>query len=99
MIPLSPATKERVDALFESDQERAEVSRILETECGDNLPMVEPDWTDLAERVRFAVLKLSQGSLPRLRQSLEKAKGDWRDTLMMAGFGHSERAHLAWHPE
>lgn len=50
------------------------------------------------ERVRFAALKLSTGSLAGLRRAVELAKLDARDLLMAAGFGHDVRAHEAWFP-
>jgi hypothetical protein len=34
----------------------------------------------------------------RLRQEIEGAHIDWRDTLMAAGFGEDIHAHLKWNP-
>ena len=98
VIPLSDAAKDRVAALFPAEDDRSEVCRYLELECGDNLPMIDSDYIELAERVRFAVLKLSQGSMPHLKKSIDGAKVEWRDTLMMAGFGEDVKAHLTWNP-
>lgn len=97
MIPVNEDTKRRIEALFErNDYER--VSQFLERECGDNLPLVEPSYHDLVERIRFAVLKLSEGNFEQLRKQTAEAAKDWRDILMAAGFGEDTKAHLAWEP-
>lgn len=44
------------------------------------------DWHREADRVRAAVLKLSQGSLERLRYWTEQAKLDYRDVLSPAEY-------------
>jgi hypothetical protein len=98
MMPLTEPTKERLRLLF-APQDHAVVTELLESECGDNLPMVEPSDPLLAERIRFAVLKLSDGSIAVLKQATDGAKMDFRDTLDMAGFYSSDRAHLEWVPE
>jgi len=50
------------------------------------------------ERIRFAVLKLSQGNLARLNQQISDAKRDWRDVLIAAGFAHNLTEHKEWKP-
>ena len=95
MIPLSEATQDRLQLLF-TPSDQPLIRAILEEECGDNLPMVDPTSALLAERIRFAVLKLSNGSFEDLKRATDEAKLDWRDTLDMAGFYSSDSAHLAW---
>jgi hypothetical protein len=56
------ATWEKVRELFPSDQHNA-VARILQLECGNNLPFLETETPDGLERVRFAALKLSEGNV------------------------------------
>ncbi len=51
------------------------------------------------ERVRFAVLKLSHGSIEELPRHIAIACTDWRDSLVAAGFGHQIRAHRTWFSE
>lgn len=97
MIPVSAATRRRVDALFPANH-REEVMARLQEECGDNLPMVETSYEQLAERIRFAVLKLSGGNIQQLSNQVQEAARDWRDVLMAAGFGEDVQAHLAWEP-
>jgi hypothetical protein len=98
MIELSKQTALRVSRLFH-EKDRAIVEQHLAQECGDNLPLVNPDYLELAERIRFAVLKLSNGDVDKLLFLIREAAKDWRDTLVAAGFGHDEKAHLQWLPE
>jgi hypothetical protein len=97
MVPLSPDTWARVEAVFAPDT-RDRVRRLLEEECADNLPFCERLDPFGLERLRFAVLKLSAGDVDRLRREIEQAKRDWRDTLMAAGFGTDLTAHERWTP-
>lgn len=96
-VPLSPGTQRRLDALF-AEPERQTVSHLLVTQCGDNLPLWHDKDPRGLERIRFAALKLSNGSLAELARAVEIAQTDWRDVLVAAGFGHDPRAHLAWFP-
>ena len=97
MIELSDATWARVRAAFPADQ-HAVVGRALLERCGDNLPLVDPTYVTLAERIRFAVLKLSGGDIAQMERHLAMAAVDWRDVLVAAGFGNDTRSHLEWMP-
>ncbi len=97
MIELSKGTHARIRALFPPSQWAA-VEELLRYKCGDNLPAVESSWAQLAERIRFAVLRLSEGDLVTLQREIEEAHVDWRDTLMAAGFGQHASAHKRWKP-
>lgn len=97
MIEVSDATRARIRALC-SQGDWEDVERILLTRCGDNLPVVEATYAELAERIRFAVLKLSNGQRAELEHQIALARMDWRDTLVAAGFGHSLTAHPDWMP-
>jgi hypothetical protein len=94
MANLSPDTVKLIDRLFPHEQ-RAEVADILARECGDNLPLTGPPGGS-HERIRFAVLKVSNGDVTKLRDAVDHAKIDWRDVLMWAGFGESLSAHQEW---
>ena len=97
-ILLSPATERRLDALFVGP-DRHTAATLVVTQCGANLPLwvgVDPKGL---ERIRFAVLKLSDGDLVTLREAVRIAQIDWRDVLVAAGFGHDPRAHENWLPE
>ncbi len=97
MIPLSAETRSRLEALF-PQAEHEIVAQLLAERCGDGLPLTGGADENFWNRVRFAVLKLSAGDLPKLRQAIDQANCDWRDTLMAAGFGHSVTAHQQWFP-
>jgi hypothetical protein len=89
------ATIEVVRRLF-AEAERGHVIDVLARECGANLPFCERCTGKQLERVRFAVLKLSEGDLDKLREAVQIAQIDSRDVLMAAGFGHSLGAHRTW---
>ena len=70
---------------------------ILEQECGANLPFCEkPEALQLIERIRFAALRVSVGSIAKLTEAVQLAKSDWRDLLVAAGFGDSMEEHHKW---
>jgi hypothetical protein len=98
LIPLSPETQRRLDMLF-AEPDRQTVTHLLVTQCGDNLPLWHDKDPSGLERIRFAALKLSNGSLAELSRAVQIAQTDWRDVLVAAGFGHDPRAHLAWFPD
>ena len=92
---LSPGTTRCIAALFPAAQ-RAEVAGLLAAKCGRTLPFADTLGAAGIERVRFAALKISGGSLDRLWAAVELAQQDWRDALVGAGFADDPRAHLAW---
>ena len=97
MPPLTVETDRRIVLLFPPEQWEI-VRSLLVEECGNNLPFCENS-TDLAmDRCRFAVLKLSNGNLDKLRSALLLAKQDWRDLLVAAGFAERLEAHRSWLP-
>ena len=96
-VPLSPETNRRLEALFQGPAGE-EATALLVTQCADNLPLwVNTDARGL-ERIRFAVLKLSNGDLGQLQRAVGAAQVDWRDVLVAAGFAHSVREHESWFP-
>jgi len=98
MISVSDNTRRRIEALF-AEAEWKRVTDCLLNGCGDNLPLVDESYQELTERIRFAVLKLSNGNLEQLVTQVESAAIDWRDTLVAAGFADDAKAHLAWEPD
>lgn len=97
MIEVDEQTRNRIEAVF--PEQHSEVEAYLQVECGDNLPGLHTHYAELAQRIRFAVLKLSDGQFEKLKQEVGGAAIDWRDVLMAAGFGEDIKAHLAWQPE
>ncbi len=97
MIELSEKTAERISTLFPPSKLR-EAEDLLKIECGENIPFCENKDKFEMERIRFATLKLSEGNIEKLVQSIELAQTDWRDLLMAAGFGEDVEAHKKWNP-
>jgi Mg2+/Co2+ transporter CorC len=92
---LTDTTLRLIEHLFAPDQHDA-VGALLTDECGTNLPFCETRDAVELERVRFAVLMLSDGDVNKLRVMVNQAKVDWRDVLVWAGFGYSLTAHERW---
>jgi hypothetical protein len=67
---------------------------ILLEQCGTNIPSWEVAGL---ERLRFAVLKRSDGDLAELQRAVDLAKLDYRDALMGAGLG-DPYAYTRWLP-
>ena len=84
-----------MERLFAAD-DAACAQRLLMEECGTNLPFCETQDAAGLERIRFAVLMLSEGDLDKLRTAIDRASADWRDVLVAAGFGYSLTAHEQW---
>lgn len=96
--PLTDRTLRVIESLFPLEHREA-VRDLLDRECGTNLPFCEAQDATGLERVRFAVLMLSEGDLDKLRSTVDHAKIDWRDVLVWAGFGYSLTAHERWAEE
>src|ERR1700733_331467 len=94
-IPLSPELAAKVRKIF-SPEEAPTVMKLLETDCGSGLPRIDSQGLNGIERVRSAVLKLSGGSIEKLKDAIQTANRDWRDALVFAGFGDDVRQHLTW---
>jgi hypothetical protein len=92
--PLTTGTGQRIAILFRPNDIEL-ISLLLTDECGPNLTQD----SELLERIRFAVLKLSHGDLNALRRAIDLAKLDWRDVLVSAGFGDDIKAHGLWWPK
>lgn len=92
---LSLRTSALVEKIFSTSQ-AAEVTHWLEDECGNNIPFCDHHDEYQMERIRFAVLKLSNGNIKQLLRAIDEARTDWRDLFMAAGFGHDVKAHELW---
>jgi hypothetical protein len=94
-VPLSPATKQRLQLIFRPE-DHTEAETLLVEECGNNLPFLEKlNGTEL-ERYRFAALKVSSGNLSSLYEAVQLAQEDWRDLLVAADFANDILAHKKW---
>ena len=97
MVQLSPATRERLVALFKAN-DVSEAERLLAEDCAEGLPPVGEATPMGLERIRFAALRTSDGELNRLRDAIRLANTDWRDLLVAAGFAGDVDAHKSWWP-
>jgi hypothetical protein len=95
MVALTPMTSSLVTRLFASNEVQT-VQELLERECAENLPLIHAPSPERLERIRFAVLKASQGDPGRLPDMISLAQQDWRDVLVAADFAESENAHHEW---
>jgi len=95
---LSQRTRQLVDVIFD-EQYVAEISQWLEDECGSNLPFCKDYDENQMERIRFAVIKLSNGDIDKLLRAIDVARTDWRDLFMAADFGYDVKAHEKWAEE
>lgn len=93
--PLSHALRAKLTQMFPPDQVDAAVA-LLEAECGKNLPLISAQGALGIERVRCAVLLMSEGSLEKLNAAVRLANDDWRDVLVAAGFANDVHDHLSW---
>jgi hypothetical protein len=95
---LTDATVDRIHRMF-SGPDREIVSTLLIERCGDTLALSRPADPASLERIRFAVLKLSGGSVDRLQRAIDLANIDWRDVLVAADFDNDLTMHTSWWPD
>lgn len=53
---------------------------------------------DSFQRIRFAVLKVSGGTIAGFERALASGNQDWRDLLVEADFAHDTESHKRWSP-
>jgi len=95
MIDLSDRTRQLIDVFF-SDKIREEAIFFLQNECAENLPLGKMDTPEGIERIRFAVIKISNGDIDVLGKAIGLVSADWRNVLMGADFGYDVEAHNKW---
>ena len=92
-VPLTGAVRRKVLQSFPLEQS-AEVSRLLETECANNLPLSDIGTPEGLERIRLAVLKVADGSEAEFRKQIDAAKRDWRDVINAAEYPEASQLGL-----
>jgi len=90
---VSPELSRKIAELFPADADAVAV--LLEAKCGEHLPMIAKQGATGIERVRCAVLKLSEGKMDKLEHAIDRANRDWRDVLVWSGFS-AGGTHRAW---
>ncbi|MBI2429396.1 MAG: hypothetical protein HYV29_11495 [Ignavibacteriales bacterium] len=94
---MSPRILHIISHLFHKNSHQ-KVIELLEKECGHTQLRTNGNEGGL-ERIHFAVLKLSEGNIEKLKHETKEATIDWRDVLMAAGFGCDVAAHGRWYEE
>ena len=94
--PLSERTEALLARVFPDAGPQARVREALLARCGRGVAFCDDGTPESMERIRFAVLKLSEGDLRKLEPAIALANLDWRDPFMNAGFGHDVNAHQRW---
>ena len=97
MTGLSERTEKLVARVFPDEAARTIVQEKLVHECGNGIPFCENSSPQQMDRIRFSVLKLSEGDMKKLERAIELANLDWRDLFMAAGFGQDTEAHNKWY--
>lgn len=97
-IPLSDATDKRLARLFFGDEREGE-RRLLEQDCAENIVGSNGASPKGLKRLRFAVIRISGGTLEGLADAIALAQTDWRDALVSAGFGDDPKLHETWWPD
>jgi hypothetical protein len=92
---LSRTTEDLLQRLYSAD-DIDDARQLLEEDCAENLPLIHRPDPEGLERIRFAALRASEGDLEKLLEMVLLAQVDWRDLLVMAGFGDSTQAHAEW---
>ena len=88
MSPLEPDVERQLARAWPSLEEQRAARPLIHSYAGAEL-----------DRVRLAMIKLSQGSLDRLQTLSAQAKVDYRDLLLWAEYPEQGRAqHLAHAP-
>jgi hypothetical protein len=95
MTALTLLVQYHVARLFPAE-EREEVTRLLQEDCGAALPLTDNASAEFFERVQCAALKLSAGRMEKLYNAIALGQTDWRDLLVVAGFAEDIRAHKGW---
>ena len=93
-LELTDKTSKILNIFFSGD-EKIIVTNMLKNKCGNNLPFCETFTPNQVERIRLAIIKLSEGQLERVHSAVELANTDWRDLLIAAGF-YKTNSHNEW---
>ncbi len=95
---LNPLVTSALAWCFPNPKEQTWARKLLQEECGSNLPACENETptTPLLERIRLAALKTSQGDREKLKWAVSLAKLDFRDLLVEAGFADEIDSARKW---
>ena len=91
MNQLEPEVERKLALIWPDDNERTKARTVL-SQYGEKSYQREP------QRVRLAIIKLSEGSLDELKRMTKEAEKDYRDVLMWAEYPEESKALWACHP-
>jgi len=94
MRDLSKQSVQLIDMVFFKDDRPYAIDILQQAD----IPLCE-DKPDCIERVTFAAIKFSSGSIDRLRHAVALAQEDWRDLLVFSGFDRDTNSHMKWAKE
>jgi hypothetical protein len=97
VIELSSRTRDCLHAVF-PPKDFAEAEGLISEDCAESIPLWRDQTPAGLERIRLAVIRLSNGELASLRSAIREANTDWRDVLVAAGFANDIDAHRHWTP-
>ena len=95
MVGSSKKTEQLINKIFLKD-DRPEVKELITNQCSNNLPFCNNCNSEELERIRFAVLKVSDEQINKLLEAVCLAQIDWRDLLVRAGFENDISLHEIW---
>jgi len=72
------------------------IDKLFDASEKDDVISFLTDYLGSSERIRFAALKVSNGSMEQLMDAVILAQSNWRDLLMWADFVHDVNAHNKW---
>ncbi len=94
-IELSNRTIELIDRCL-PEAMRNQIKNLLLESVSENIPYCDNSTPEEMDRIRFAIIKLVLENNRNLDNAVQQAKTDWRDLIMMAGFGHDTGEHNKW---
>ncbi|MCW8876033.1 MAG: hypothetical protein OQK51_03155 [Kangiellaceae bacterium] len=68
----------------------------IEQNAGKTIPFCGNSSPSQLDRIRFAIIKLSDGCPNQLDKAIQLAHSDWRDLLISAEFGANPHEHDGW---
>lgn len=92
-VSLTDTVRRKVLQSFPAEQ-TAEVTRVLERECANNLPLSDIETSEGIERIRLAVLKVANGNQAEFRKQIDAAKSEWRDVINAAEYPEATKFGL-----
>lgn len=95
MIELSARQKFLLQKKFPAENFHQIRCRI-EQNAGKTIPFCGNSRPSQLDRIRFAIIKLSDGCPSQLDKAIELAHNDWRSLLMSAEFGTDPHEHNHW---